>query len=161
MHNHKLGINQSIKQINQLQKVQFMINDKMVNFIDKYKFELTDADILLITDKWITPNDDMLLSLNKKWGQAYPKKPEDARKAIIGERITKRNETFRNQDKLNIAQLFSNNPLYWPAVHDFRGRIYRIGNLNIQMDAFARSLICFYSDKPPVTSRKKNKKRAV
>lgn len=74
MHNHKLGINQSITQINQLQKVQFMINDKMVNFIDKYKFELTDADILLITDKWITPNDDSLLSLNKKVGSSVSQK---------------------------------------------------------------------------------------
>lgn len=73
----------------------------------------------------------------------YPKKPEDARKAIIGERITKRNETLRNQDMLNIAQLFSNNSFHWPAVHDFRGRIYRISSLNIQMNAFARSLICF------------------
>lgn len=34
MHNHKLRINQSITQINKLQKVQFMINNKMVNFID-------------------------------------------------------------------------------------------------------------------------------
>lgn len=158
MHQHTLHINQSIKQINQLQKVGYMINDKMVDFINKYKVELTDADILLITDKWTTLNDDTLLSLNKKWGQVYPKKPEDARKAIISERITKRNETLRNQDKLSIAQLFSNKPFYWPAVHDFRGRIYRIGNLNIQMDAFARSLVCFYSDKPAVPSRKKSKK---
>ena len=73
MHAHKLYINQSIKQINQLQKVPFMINDKTVNFINKYKFELTDADILLITDKCTIPNDDTLLSLNKKWGQVYKK----------------------------------------------------------------------------------------
>ena len=158
MHQHTLRINQSIKQINQLQKVEYMINDKMVNFINKYKVELTDADILLITDKWITSNDDTLLSLNKKWGQVYPKKPEEARKAIISERITKRNETLRNQDKLSVTELFNNNPFYWPAVHDFRGRIYRLGNLNIQMDGFARSLICFYSNKPAVSSRKKNKK---
>ena len=43
------------------------------------------------------------------------------------------------------------------GVHDFRGRIYRISNLNIQMNAFARSLICFYSDRPPISNRKKNK----
>ena len=157
MHNHRLFIKDSIKQINKLQKVQFMINDKMINFINKYQFELTDADILLITDKWIHLNEDTLFSLNKKWGQVY-RKAEDARKAIVSERITKRNETLRNQDMLSIAKLFKSYPFYWPAVHDFRGRIYRISNLNIQMNALARSLICFYNDKPPVTNRKKNKK---
>ena len=45
-----------------------MINDKMVNFVNKYKFEFIDMDILLIIDKWIIFNDDMLFSLNKKWG---------------------------------------------------------------------------------------------
>lgn len=85
-------------------------------------------------------------------------KSKDARKAIVSELITKRNETLRNQDMLSIGKLFRSYPFYWPAVHDFRGRIYRISNLNIQMDAFARSLICFYSDKPAVTNRKKNKK---
>jgi DNA-directed RNA polymerase len=66
-------------------------------------------------------------------GQVYSK-AEDARKAIISERITKQNETLRNQDMLNIAKLFKSYPFYWPAVHDFRGRIYRVSNLNIQMN---------------------------
>ena len=157
MHNHRLYIKDSIKQINELQKVKFMINDKMINFINKFQFELTDANILLITDKWIHLNEETLLSLNKKWGRVY-KKADDARKSIISERITKRNETLRNQDMLSIAKLFRNYPFYWPAVHDFRGRIYRLSNLNIQMNAFSRSLICFYSEKPPVTNRKKNKR---
>ena len=41
MHNHRLYIKDSIKQINELQKVKFVINDKMINFINKYQFELT------------------------------------------------------------------------------------------------------------------------
>lgn len=67
---------------------------------------------------------------------------------------------MRNQDalQLNIGQLFINKPMNWPAVHDCRGRIYRISNLNIQMNEFSRSLICFYSGKPPVTNRKKKQK---
>lgn len=157
MHNHRLYIKDSIKQINELQKVKFMINDKMVNFINEYKHELTDGDNLLITDKWITLTEDTSVSQQRKWSQVYGK-PKEARRAIISERITKRNETLRNQDMLSIAELFRSYPFYWPAVHDFRGRIYRISNLNIQMNEFARSLICFYSDKPPVTNRKKNKK---
>ena len=44
-----------------------MVNDKVVNFIHKYKFELTDADILLVTDKWIISNDNTMLSLNQEW----------------------------------------------------------------------------------------------
>lgn len=83
--------------------------------------------------------------------------PKEARKASLNERITKQNETLRNQDMLQIAQWFVGKELYWPAVHDFRGRIYRISNPNIQMNAVARSLLCFYSEKPPIRNRKKNK----
>ena len=85
-----------------------------MHFINKYQFERTDADILLITDKWINLAEDTLLSLNKKWGQVY-RKSEDARKAIISERIIKRNETLRNQDMLSIAKLFRSYPFYWPG----------------------------------------------
>lgn len=63
---------------------------------------------------------------------------------------------MRNQDVLRIAKLYLDKTIYWPAVFDFRGRVYRIGNLNIQMDEFVRSLISFQSTKSP-TNRKKNK----
>lgn len=52
--------------------------------------------------------------------------------------------------------MYSDKAIYWPAVFDFRGRVYRVGNLNIQMDEFVRSLIAFQSTKSP-TNRKKNK----
>lgn len=38
MHNYRLYIKDSIKQINKLQKVTFMINDKMMHFLNKSKF---------------------------------------------------------------------------------------------------------------------------
>lgn len=104
----------------------------MINFINKYQFELTDGDILLITDKWAKLTEDTSQRQQQKWGQVYSK-AEDARRAIISERITKRNETLRNQDTLSIAKFFQSYQFYWPAVHDFRGRIYRISNLNVQM----------------------------
>ena len=154
MHNHRLYVKNSIKQINKLQKVKFTINDKMINFINKYQFELTDTDTLLITDKWIHLIEDTLLSLNKKWSSVYSK-AEDAHKAITTERITKQNETLRNQDMLDIAKLFKGKTFYWPAVHDFRSRIYRIGHLNIQQNTFVRSLIRFHTNKA-LTNRKKN-----
>lgn len=45
-----------------------MINDKMINFINKYQFELTDGDILLITDKWAKLTEDTSQRQQQKWG---------------------------------------------------------------------------------------------
>lgn len=38
----------------------------MVNFIEKYQCELTDADRLLVTDKWLNVTEETLLGQNKK-----------------------------------------------------------------------------------------------
>lgn len=44
------------------------------------------------------------------------------------------------------------------VVQDFRGRIYHIGNLNIQLNAFVRSLTAFASDAPLIKRRKQSNK---
>jgi DNA-dependent RNA polymerase len=80
---------------------------------------------------------------------------DKVREAVRKELEAKKNETLRNQEMLRIAELYKNKIIYWPAVQDFRGRIYRIGHLNIQLDKWARSLTSFYSDKSFV-NRKKN-----
>lgn len=72
------------------------------------------------------------------------------------ELVSKRNETMWCQETLTISEFYSNRAIYWPAVQDFRGRVYRIGHLNIQSDTFIRSLTAFQSDKALV-NRKKSK----
>lgn len=56
---------------------------------------------------------------------------DKVREAVRKELEAKKNETLRNQEMLRIAELYKNKIIYWPAVQDFRGRIYRIGHLNI------------------------------
>ena len=81
-------------------------------------------------------------------------KAGDVSDAIVKKRISKRNATLRNQEILKVTDLYCNKIIYWPAVPDFRGRVYRIGHLNIQLDEFTRSLISFHSDKPFVNCKK-------
>nr|UCS09821.1 hypothetical protein [Percursaria percursa] len=71
---------------------------------------------------------------------------------------SKFNETLRTQEALKIASLYIDKAIYWPAVQDFRGRIYRIGNLNIQLDDYVKSFISFYSNKPLIKRRKQSNK---
>ena len=52
--------------------------------------------------------------------------------------ISKKNETIRNQDILQITTFYANNSL---ARQDFRGGIYRLRTPNIQLNPFIRSLI--------------------
>nr|YP_010003137.1 hypothetical protein JXY92_mgp27 [Ulva torta]AZP40268.1 hypothetical protein [Ulva torta] len=80
--------------------------------------------------------------------------PDQIREAVDKELESKRNETLRNQEALAIATLYRNKAVYWPAVQDFRGRIYRLGNLNIQSSEFVRSLTALYSDNKPVNRKK-------
>jgi hypothetical protein len=156
VHNHKLLILE-IQAINKLQKVQYSINGPMVEFIKNNSTELTELGILLITDKWMSSNRETRSKLALKWKQVY-RQHRDVRFAIMNEEIKNRSETMNNQNIIQVADLFQNKAIYWPAVYDFRGRIYGISNLNLQMNQFARSVICFYSDKKPVSHRKKSQK---
>ena len=154
MHDHRLYL-KNITHLNNLQKVKFKINERMVAFYNRYQLELTDSETLLLSDKWINPNEDLIAQITDKWAKLFTK-ASSVSDAIVKERVSKRNVTLRNQEILKIAEFYYNKDIYWPAVQDFRGRVYRIGNLNIQLDEFNRSLISFHSDKPFV-NRKKNK----
>lgn len=87
----------------------------MLDFIKKHSVRLTESNVLLVTNEWINPESDSVLDLNSKWSSADAKY---ARKRIMYELASKRNETFRNQETLEIAKLFRKYAIYWPAVHD-------------------------------------------
>lgn len=153
LHEHRLSM-QKVNHINYLQKVKFTINQPMVNFYYKYAKRLTDSNRLLLTDIWVKPNEQTILEVNRKWARVYDN-VNKIRDAVTKELSSKRNETLKNIETLKIAELYCGKTIYWPAVQDFRGRIYRIGNLNIQLNEFVRSLIGFQSEKSLV--KKKNK----
>jgi len=66
MHDHRLVL-KSNDHTNQLQNVKFKINSHMLNFVSKFKPELTCHDIVLLTDQWINPEDSLHISVTKKW----------------------------------------------------------------------------------------------
>lgn len=153
-HNHHLLLKR-INHVNNLQKVKFVVNDSMVNFYNKFKEELTNKEIVLLGDKWlkITPEMHEFFVLKYSFQGA----------SSVGEMVNKklismRNTTMKTQEALKIAEFYSNKTIYWPAVQDFRGRIYRIGNLNIQLDSFVRSLVAFQSDATLIKRRKQSRK---
>lgn len=156
IHDHRLYL-KNITHLNNLQKVKFSINERMVAFYNKYQLELTNSERLLLSDKWINPDGDLILEITKKWAKMFTK-AGDVSDAIVKERISRKNATLRNQEILKVADLYCNKIIYWPAVQDFRGRVYRIGHLNIQLDEFTRSLIAFHSDKPLIKRRKQSNK---
>lgn len=152
VHDHRLYLKE-ISHLNHLQKVKFTINDKMVAFLDKHKETLTDSGIVLLTGKWFHPNAKD--EIRAKWKGRVSLEKEYAHR-VWKDFISKQNETLRNIEMLQIAKLYLDKSIYWPVVQDFRGRVYRIGNLNIQLNEFVRSMIAFQSKKPFV-NRKKNK----
>lgn len=154
IHDHRLHL-KNITHLNNLQKVKFSINERMVEFYSKYQLELTNSERVLLSDKWINPDADLILEITSKWAKMFTK-AGDVSNAIVKEQISRKNATLRNQEILKVADLYCNKIIYWPVVQDFRGRVYRIGHLNIQLDEFTRSLISFHSDKPFV-NRKKSK----
>ena len=154
IHEHRLRL-KKIDHINCLQKVTYAINCPMINFYKKYKKELTNNQVVLLSDTWLKPTGETILERNKHWAKQL-NSPDKIREAVTKELVAKKNETWRSQEVLKIAELYSNKVIYWPAVQDFRGRIYRIGHLNIQLGEYDRSLTSFYSDKAFV-NRKKNK----
>nr|YP_009560616.1 hypothetical protein [Ulva compressa]ATP01502.1 hypothetical protein [Ulva compressa] len=139
LHEHNLHL-KTVTSLNNLQKCKFAINTRMVAFVVKFGKELTESEKLLITDKWLEPNKDLVLNVNKKWAKIFNSATE-VRRSIYKELAANKQQTMRNQEVLRIAKLYSDKTIYWRAVFDFRGRVYRIGNLNIQMDEFVRSLI--------------------
>lgn len=155
-HNHRLYL-KNISGLNNLQKVKFAVNENMVAFYNKYKKQLTESEELLLTDKWLNPDETVVLTLTKKWARIF-NKADAISEAISNDLISKKNETLRNQETLRIAEMYCDKEIYWPAVQDFRGRIYRIGNLNIQLNQFVRSLITFASDEPLIKRRKQSNK---
>ena len=154
-HQHHIQI-RDISTINTLQKVGFVINAHMLNFYLKHSEKLTDNNKFFISEKWLNVSADLEQTVQAKHEKLYATK-ELAVAATRKELITNRNETLRTKETLKIAQLYCNQKIYWPAYQDFRGRIYRIGHLNMQLDPFVRSLIAFHSDKRPISNRKKNK----
>ena len=126
----------------------------MVQFFTKYASTLTEKDVYLLSDKWVRPSKELKDQVRAKHKPHYAK-VEMAHAVAYEEMRNHKNETLRKQEILKIAELYMGKIIYWPAVQDFRGRIYRIGHLNIQNDPFVRSLIRFYSEKYPV-NRKKN-----
>jgi hypothetical protein len=155
LHKHGLTLKQ-VSTINKLQKIPFSVNDTVVRFFNKYKQELTDSSVLLLADDWVTPTEEMVLKVNKKWIAVHIINTERARYAATKELLGKKYQTLKNQDALSVSALYQNKAIYWPVFQDFRSRIYRIGHLNNQLDPFTRSLIRFHSDKSFV-NRKKNK----
>ena len=154
IHKHRLSLKE-INHLNSLQRVKFTMNERMVTFYKKYQDQLTDAEVVLLADKWVYPSDDLVLEINNKWAKMFDS-PTTISNSITKELVSKKNDTLRNQETLLLAQLYCNKDLYWPVVQDFRGRVYRIGHLNIQLNEFVRSLLAFSSNKPLV-NRKKNK----
>jgi hypothetical protein len=54
IHNHRLLI-WNADAINYLQEIGFAINVPMLDFVVKYQNELTDLDIVYVSDKWLAP----------------------------------------------------------------------------------------------------------
>lgn len=66
MHEHRLHL-KDISHLNHLQKMKFTVNERMVAFYNRYQKELTEGEILLLTDKWINPSENLVLTINSKW----------------------------------------------------------------------------------------------
>lgn len=156
MHNHRLHLKYN-DHTNQLQKVQFKINPHMLSFITKFKEELTDNNIALVTDKWINPDDSLHREVTLKWSSS-PCSPRDISRNVWAELYKKERETLQTQEIILHANFYKDLPLFWPVVQDFRGRIYRIGRLNMQLDTFVKSLSGFWSESPRVLRRKQSNK---
>lgn len=117
-HKHRLYL-KDISHLNKLQKVKFTINERMVGFYNKYQEQLTDTETILLGNKWVNPNEDLVLKVNYKWARIFDS-PKTVSNAISKELISNKNETLRNQEILLLAQLYCNKALYWPVVQDFR-----------------------------------------
>lgn len=109
IHKHRLQLKE-VAHLNNLQKVKFTINEKMVAFYKKYKDQLTDAEAILLGDKWVDPSEDLVLEVNKKWAKMFDS-PTTVSNAITKELISNKNETLRNQENLLLAQLYCNKEL--------------------------------------------------
>ena len=73
----------------------------MLHFLEKFKTQLTENEIVLLSDKWISPSKDLTIQLNAKWAKTFFKK-EAVRQAVNHEFTSKKNETIRNQEILQI-----------------------------------------------------------
>jgi hypothetical protein len=157
IHNHFLHLKQC-DSINVLQKVPFEINTEMIKFFSRFEEELTENEIVLLTDKWIHPSKALTIEVNTKWARTFFKR-EAVRESVDHEFTSKKNATMRNQDIIKIVKFYAYKKIYWPAVQDFRKKkIYRLGAVNIQLNPFIRSLIAFHSDQPLIKRRKQSKK---
>lgn len=123
IHDHRLYL-KNITHLNNLQKVKFSINERMVAFYNKYQLELTNSESVLLSDKWINPDGDLILEITKKSAKMFTK-AGDVSNAIVKKRISRKNATLRNQEILKIADLYCNKIIYSFAF-TFRGRWFKI-----------------------------------
>ena len=163
LHEHRLHLKQ-IDHINKVQKTSFCINYEMLEFIQKNKEALTEAEILLVSNKLLGHSvDGYKNAVTKIKKQSLETEEESSVKTRKQEnylifQLLRHNEeeTIRNLDVLEAAEHFVNKELYWPIVHDFRGRIYRVGYLNPQLNELVRSLLCFKPCENPIKRRKQS-----
>ena len=99
IHKHCLSLKE-IAHLNSLQRVKFTINERMVQFYKKYQDQLTDAEAVLLGDKWVDPSEALVLELNKKWAKTFDSSTTISN-SIIKELKSKKNETLRNQETLS------------------------------------------------------------
>jgi hypothetical protein len=154
LHKHVLILKRT-GTINKLQKIPFCVNHELVQFYIMHQKKLTEEKVLLLTNDWIEPTKELILEVHKKWLGVDGDKTSNPRNGALKELTANKYETLKNQDVLEVTKLFKNKLIYWPVFQDFRGRIYRIGHLNIQLNPYVRSLARFYS-KNALTHRKRN-----
>lgn len=155
MHGHNLNVHNGYS-VNKLQTHGFTINQFMYEFVVTYKQQLTDNGIVLVSDRWLKAQDSDITALETKYKQQFSS-PDAIRANIYNDLGQNKQATMSNQRTLQMASLFLNKTVYWPAVQDFRGRFYRIGGLNPQLNDFNRCLLCFNSTKPLIKRRKQSK----
>nr|QYC94403.1 putative DNA-directed RNA polymerase [Oedogonium sp. 1_circle_61917] len=146
------------KCLNYLQQIPYKINTNLLSFIEKNNKELIIRG--LMTDpiyQEINPFDvarDEYCKNTQLLQNITEKKEEYANHLIDYQHyqtkyVSLKSQALREKYILEIAKLFKDYTIYFPAFLDFRGRIYRPGLLHIQSSDLGKALLLWDHTKIP------------